>query len=637
MVFFLMRGSAMRDDRHVNPEHPTAPLLRRLRVSALVALSIVLLLLTMIGWRDYEARFGHVELRDLAQARTLAGHAARGMDSVDAIMQRLGDRLARIMRVGDPPPAVLHEMLGHAAANSGLIRYLSLVAPDGSMLADSRRRTIGDRRVAGFERLETQLQLEGRDRIAVVRDGGNASDMLLAVRRVEAGYRGDAVILTAGLSTRFFRGFYEDTSLARASEIGLLSATGTVLAATERFIGQGRAAEGRDLSALLPLDELGNEPSQTFVAEQWDSTVGLAWVSGWPLVVMVATDVRPLIWDWAFVAGTLGLAGLLVIAGTGAALRLGARYLNRLADTENELRLRVVDLEISRLELQRQGQEATGLAEALYVAREEAEQAREDAEAARCAADRANRTKSEFLARMSHELRTPLNAILGFAEIMKEGIGATGRNDTYTQYSQDIYESGSHLLSVINDILDLAKVEAGRFELAEEEVDLDYAARSVARLVRETAAKRGLKLLVDVPAGMPRLRSDQRVVRQMLLNLLSNALKFTPRGGSVSVIVRLDGAGLALAVRDTGIGIEEKNFAKVLQPFGQVRDPSTEEVQGTGLGLPLVKSFVEAQGGRFELDSRVGEGTTVTLWFPPERIIPPCRAADAGGVLSEAC
>jgi signal transduction histidine kinase len=397
---------------------------------------------------------------------------------------------------------------------------------------------------------------------------------------------------------------------------------------------------GRDLSRHLPLASLGSEPSQMFASAELDRTVGLAWVAGWPLVVMVATDTDLLIWDWAFVAGALGLAGILVAAGTAVTLRLAARYLSRLADTETELRLHVVDLEISRLQLQQQGEEATGLAEALYVAREEAEQARFEAESARRAADQANQAKSEFLARMSHELRTPLNAILGFAEIMKEGIGAAGKNDTYTQYSQDIFDSGSHLLSVINDILDLSKVEAGRFELAEEQVDLQYAAKSVAKLVRETAAKRGLKMLVEAPGDIPRIRSDQRVVRQMLLNLLSNSLKFTPRGGSVFVQVAGDGDGIAVQVRDTGIGIDEQHIAKVLQPFGQVRDPSTEDVQGTGLGLPLVKSFIEAQGGRFELASRVGEGTTVTLWFPPERIICPRAAAsscEAEPALSEAC
>ena len=367
----------------------------------------------------------------------------------------------------------------------------------------------------------------------------------------------------------------------------------------------------------------------------WNRTAALVRVDGWPFVVMVASDVGVLFLDWAFIAGALCLAGLLITGGTVVAIKLGGRYLTRLADTENELRLHLVDLEISRLQLQEQSEQATLLAEELYLARDEAEAARSEAEIARYAADQANRAKSDFLARMSHELRTPLNAILGFAEIMKDGMERGGNVATWVQYSQDIYDSGSHLLSVINDILDLSKVEAGRFELAEEEVDLDYAARSVANLVRETAAKRRLGIVVSVPPGIPRLRSDQRVVRQMLLNLLSNSLKFTPSGGTVSLIVRENAGEIALVVEDTGIGIEEHNFAKILEPFGQVREACSDDLKGTGLGLPLVKSFIEQQGGRLELWSRVGEGTAVTLWFPAERVIDrtarPCPESDKAG------
>ena len=616
--------------------HSTASLLRRLKALAVAALAIVLILLTMIGWRDYEARFERLELRNLAQARSLAGHVARNLDSADIVMERLASRLDRVMRVGEPRPSILLEMLSYTVATQSLAESLTLLAPDGTVLADSQQRTADATYLQEIRRILEAGPNGGSRRLSIARlhdpDGAGG---LVATRLVQAAYRDTAFYLTAELSKVAFLGFYGSGESEGPWEVALLTADGTIVAATDDFLGLTGDSEGRNLSAILPFDQLGRDGDPIVPPRHWHRIVALAGVEGWPFAVLVATDIEPLIWDWAFIAGALGLAALLITAGTVVAMRLGERYLRRLAETENELRLRVVDLEISRMQLQEQGEQATLLAEELYFARDEAEAARSEAEVARYAADQANQAKSEFLARMSHELRTPLNAILGFAEIMKEGIGTGGSGSASIQYSQDIYDSGSHLLSVINDILDLSKVEAGRFELAEEEVDLDYAARSVAKLVRETAVKRGLKVTVSVPPDSPRIRSDQRVVRQMLLNLLSNSLKFTPKGGSVSVLVRQCDGQVSIAVQDTGIGIDEKNFAKILEPFGQVHDPSTDDSPGTGLGLPLVKSFIEEQGGRMELQSRVGEGTTVTLVFPADRVIAP--SADQGGVMSEAC
>jgi len=222
---------------------------------------------------------------------------------------------------------------------------------------------------------------------------------------------------------------------------------------------------------------------------------------------------------------------------------------------------------------------------------------------------------------MSHELRTPLNAILGFSEIMRDHLAGPDAWRSYAQYAADIHESGSHLLSVINDILDLAKVEAGRFELAEEEVDLRYAAHAVQRLVRETAHRRELSLELDIPRDLPRLRSDVRVLKQMLLNLLSNSLKFTRPGGQVTLSAERDHGGLTVRVADTGIGIADADLAKVMEPFGQAQNQTEEHYHGTGLGLPLVKSFIERHGGEFHLTSVVDTGTTVSLWFPPERVL----------------
>jgi len=241
--------------------------------------------------------------------------------------------------------------------------------------------------------------------------------------------------------------------------------------------------------------------------------------------------------------------------------------------------------------------------------------------AAKEQAELANRTKSEFLANMSHELRTPLNAIIGFSEIVAgELFGSIGA-PRYVEYARDIHASGIHLLSIISDILDLSKIEAGRRELSESVVDLYEAAESCLRLVRGRADDGGVRLLNAVARPITPLFADERAVKQILLNLLSNAVKFTPEGGRVSVRTELrpDG-GLTVLVEDTGIGIAPENIPRALAPFSQVDSSLSRRYEGTGLGLPLVKSLVELHGGRLELSSELGRGTTAAVVFPAFRV-----------------
>ncbi|MDA8229894.1 MAG: PAS domain S-box protein [Magnetospirillum sp.] len=247
--------------------------------------------------------------------------------------------------------------------------------------------------------------------------------------------------------------------------------------------------------------------------------------------------------------------------------------------------------------------------------------AEEAMNAAREAAELANRAKTEFLAAMSHELRTPLNAIIGFSEIMAEQLLGPIGQQQYADYCADINHSGRHLLNVIEDILDVARLEVGKVDLYEEEADLGVILKSSAALVTERAAENGVALAIETPGDLLLLRVDVGRLKQVLFNVLGNAIKFTPAGGSVLVSARLaETGGLDIVVADTGIGIAEDDLAKVMAPFGQADSGMARRYEGAGLGLSLARQLMRLHGGELNLDSALGQGTTVTLRFPGERV-----------------
>ena len=246
----------------------------------------------------------------------------------------------------------------------------------------------------------------------------------------------------------------------------------------------------------------------------------------------------------------------------------------------------------------------------------------EELRKAKEAAELASRSKSEFLANMSHELRTPLNAIIGFSEIMQSEMFGSLGNAKYKDYAADINQSGKHLHAVINDILDLSKVEAGKLDLHEETVDLKTTIEGSMKVVKGRADHRHIAMSIRIAENLPQLYADARKVKQILINLLSNAIKFTPDGGQVTLSAGRDrDQGLEIAVADDGIGMASEDIAKAFKAFGQVDSALARKFKGTGLGLPLTKSLVELHGGSLRLESAPGAGTTVTVRFPPARVI----------------
>jgi len=252
----------------------------------------------------------------------------------------------------------------------------------------------------------------------------------------------------------------------------------------------------------------------------------------------------------------------------------------------------------------------------------ELEQAKANSDEARRRSDEANLAKSRFLATMSHELRTPLNAILGFSEVLKGELYGPHTNPSYKDYANDIHSSGQHLLMLINEILDLSRVEAGRYELKEESVSLSGLAQDCRHLLTIRAQKREIKMVEFIEPNLPRIWADERAIRQIVLNLLTNAIKFTPQGGQVTIKVGWTSAGgQYISIKDTGPGIPESEIAVVMSSFGRGTLAQKNAEEGTGLGLPIVKGLIDLHGGQFVLKSRVREGTDAIVVLPPQRVM----------------
>ena len=262
--------------------------------------------------------------------------------------------------------------------------------------------------------------------------------------------------------------------------------------------------------------------------------------------------------------------------------------------------------------------------EDITAEREDERQLRE----ARDASERANAAKAEFVANMSHEFRTPLNAIIGFAQVLRDEMFGPLGSPRYGSYVADILESGEHLLELVNDILDLAKADAGRLELEETVVDITALVEQSMRFVRDRAARERITMETRLDRDLPRLLGDNRRLRQLLLNLLTNSVKFTPRGGTITIGAgRCPAGGIEIVIADTGIGMTPEEIQVAMEPFGQIQRRRRGRIEGTGLGLPISRRIAEMHGGALEITSTPGRGTRARLLLPASRIAPEQESA----------
>ena len=466
-------------------------------------------------------------------------------------------------------------------------------------------------------RASAQRVREARDRLTSSSGTRPAFDQELLRQYAQTRLSASYVVMLLVVATGFLFGVWMQPLSAAAWTVGMLCIHGAIMRACSRFLA---------------------EPSSLAVTRKWrtrfvllDLLYGLGWMAIlihpalgavsdtvmlflMLLVIAVSSMLAanlPIAALSATVPITVAIALNFVLSGTFdnyvlAAFALAAEgYFALLAH-------RLHSTTLATLEARAEKDALIG----------ELEQAKSISDEARHRAEAANVAKSRFLAQMSHELRTPLNAILGFSEVMKSEIFGGHAVAVYKEYSADIHNSGVHLLNLINEILDLSRIEAGRYELNEEAVSLINVVADCHHLLKLRASSRGLTIHEVFEQGMPRIWGDERAVRQVVLNLISNSIKFTPQGGEIWLKVGWTASGgQYLSVKDTGSGIAEDEIPIVLASFGQGSNSIKSAEQGAGLGLPIAKSLIDMHGGTFTLKSKLRIGTEVIVTFPPERVM----------------
>lgn len=571
----------------------------RLYVTTAVLIAVILVLGGIGLNRRYDAAVANASQNLRILARSLAQEATRTFQSVDLALDSVLERVLAI------DPAVfgrdlgtieIHQMLKWKISGLPQLDAITIIDADGNLINFSRYWPIPEVSVADRDYFEFLRVTEtNKSFVSVpVQNRGSGTWTIYLARRIsgpDGGFRGLVLgAMTVEYFARSFRDVVEDdgvtVSLVRRDNV-LLSRhprTDMIGTALPEFASDLSAESNR--SAFSPID--GRERLAVYRGTH-----------DYPLMIRVTMPKDDALRPWRQQVLTFGLGTLLIIA----AILFGARSVGRQWTHASELAEARAEKVKAEAMLQQQ-QEKLAAFEALRIAKE--------------AAEAASRAKSDFLAMVSHELRTPLNAVIGFSEVMAmEPYGPLG-DRRYREYIGDIGDSGRNLLGVINDILDMTKVEAGKLELRPVVVDLSTLLHQACNQVRGLAERAELTLdEAGIEPGII-MTGDPQKLRQIAVNLLSNAVKFTPSGGRIAISARCRASDACFEVIDNGIGISRDDLDRVLRPFMQVDSSLARQHEGTGLGLPLARAMTEAHGGSLTLHSVKGEGTTVTVVLPRE-------------------
>jgi signal transduction histidine kinase len=475
----------------------------------------------------------------------------------------------------------------------------SVLAPNGMLIAGTKAPDLKPIDMSDREHFEIQRD-GGYDGLFIGKpvDSRTYGQMVIPIsKRVETADGRFVGVLVFLLAPAKLTTLYKSINLGKSGSITLVGTDNVILARFSKNSPEGLDGIGNFIKNKIGPDDVP-EGGQGFYI--WDTRLdhvtrlySYRRVAGYPLVVSIGLGYDEGLESWWANAKTiLALAAIATLLLGGLALYL-AGEIGRRAMRDIELAAERSNLKIANTELQDSKKRA----------------------------DVANHAKTLFLANMSHELRTPLNAIIGFSQIIKDGIMGPGK-PLYAEYAKDIFGAGEHLLEIINNLLDISKIEAGKIELSDESIDPSDIVRASVAALRVQAAKKKIALTADIPPGTPFIHGDTLRLRQVLINLVSNAVKFTPEGGRVTMSAAFDPArGFSFTVTDTGIGMSPKEVVVALELFGQIENAIIKKHEGTGLGLPLAQHLVELHGGRIEIESIKGVGTTVHVRLPLDRVV----------------
>jgi signal transduction histidine kinase len=542
-------------------------------------------------WTNFAVGVRQEDARAVADAYRDSGNLTRAFaEHVSGILSGLDQSLRELVRDDEAAPGSF-DLSAAAARHLALpeaVVHVRLIAADGHVVATAPAGSDGDFPVPNFaQRAEFRAHVDrdigaafiGRTGI----DAASGRPSMHLTRRIDAPDGSFAGVMALSLDPAYLTAFYRMIDTGPQGAIAIVGRDGIVRA---RETGGHDTRTGQDVSGSRLMSALAASAAgryeETFPVDQVDRLFSYQALPDYPLVVNVG------------------------IARADALAEATARQRTNLVMTS----LRSVALALALALLWY----LTGRQLATEAALRQHER---ELIASRNEATVANSAKSEFLANMSHELRTPLNAIIGFSDMMSAGLLGPLGSPKYLEYIRDINHSGHHLLDMISGILDMSKIEAGKYELTLQEVNVVAVAAFCVRLVLERAAKGGISLVNQIGAGLPPVRADEPALRQILLNLLSNAVKFTPAGGTVTLSAAPDRGGMMrLTVADTGIGIAAADLAHVLEPFRQVDRTLARRYEGTGLGLAITKRLVDLHGGTLALDSIPDKGTSVSVCLP---------------------
>jgi signal transduction histidine kinase len=575
------------------------------RVFLGAGLLILLLLVTnaavVLHLRQRELR---VEEDQLGNASLiLAEQADRSFQAIDLVLADVAEDIAS-RGVSDEASLEretatrdIHRLLKEKIAGIPQLGAVAVVDARGRLVNFSRYWPIPDIHLADRDYFKALEADPGRKTFISVplRGRGNGAWTIAFARRLNGAHGEFIGLVVAAIRLKYFEDFYRSVSVGNQGSIVLVRRDHVMLVRYPPATGVGKAFGPEH---ILKGGVAGTVLKRSPIDGRMRIKAAHA-LANYPLFVIVTKTEAAALQNWRSIAWLFSFAAAIAVV----LMAVGAVLLTRHSRQEDELaRARL----LAEAEKRRQ-EEVTIAFEAMRAAKQEAEAA--------------NRAKSEFLANMSHELRTPLNAIIGFADVMSKQVMGPLTNQHYRGYVQDIHASGTHLLAIIGDILDLSKAAAGKLELAESQFDARDAVNSACRLMRQRIEQAKLFLAVTLPPDAIGIYADERKMKQILLNLLSNACRFTAPGGRIECRLAVAPDGIVFAVSDTGIGIAAEHLARVQQPFVQVESALRRVRDGTGLGLALVKAMAELHGGSLRLDSAPGRGTTAIVILPRDRLV----------------